>query len=110
MKKIFKNISIVGLSGFLLCIAGFWIYGVKIGNGYARWASRQHTSKYAPNTCVVDTQVHRIHKITGFHPLKNVCVSTVILRAGDAINGSHAVGTEDCIMEDDSRLKPIACP
>ena len=67
--------------------------------------------KFEKDSCVIDTKVNRIHKITGFDDrMKGSGVPTVVLVSGIAVPGTHEVGTVESIRIDDPEIQSVKCP
>jgi hypothetical protein len=67
--------------------------------------------KYPVDSCVLDSQVQRIHKIKGFDDrYKGSGVPTIIVVSGMATPGSHEVGGKGSISIDDPHISAVRCP
>ena len=91
---------------FILCIpvVAYVFYFL-----YLMWPS--FFPKYAIDSCVLDAQVRRIHKIKGFDDrYKGSGVPTIIVVSGMATPGTHEVGSKGSISIDDPHISPVACP
>jgi hypothetical protein len=90
VKKLFKILGIVVALLFLSYVIYFL---------YLMWPS--FFPKYPVNSCVMDGQVQRIHKITGFDDrYTGSGVPTTILESGS--KGSISVN--------DPAIQPVTCP
>lgn len=100
MRKICKIIGIILIIPVLAFLAYYF---------YLVWPS--FLPKYPVDSCVIDTQVQRIHKIVGYDDrLKGSGVATIVLVTGTAVPGTHQVGTKERIFQDDPKIQPIECP
>lgn len=100
MRKFFQILGIV----VAIPVVAYVIYFL-----YLMWPS--FFPKYPVESCVIDTQVQRIHKIKGFDDrYKGSGVPTTILATGMAIENAHQVGSKGSISIDDPHIQPVACP
>lgn len=100
MRKILKIIAIL-LSLPVLAFLAYYIYLVL----------PSFLPTYPVDSCVIDTQVQRIHKITGYDDrLKGSGVPTIILVTGMATPGNHEVGSKGNISLDHPHIKQVDCP
>jgi hypothetical protein len=67
--------------------------------------------KYPVGSCVEDTDVHRIHEITGYDDrFKGSGVPTRIVKRGTAAPGTYPEGSEGRIEVTDPAIRPVRCP
>lgn len=97
------------LKKIILTVIALPILGFVAYYFYLMWPAM--FPKFEKDSCVIDTKVNRIHKITGFDDrMKGSGVPTVVLVTGSAVPGTHEVGAKESIRIDDATIETVKCP
>ncbi len=94
---------------FLLCLVGLPLFA--FGTFKVYLLVPRFFPTYPLGSCVEDTQVYRIHEITGYDDwFKGSGVPTRIIQRGTAAPGMYLEGSLSGIDVNDPAIRPIPCP